>query len=162
MKAKRTVLYASLALNVALLVLLAWPSAPQAQPLFAQVASRVGNYSAVSAQAGGSRDALWVADRVSGTVAVYRYEYGGDDQPPLMLMDRRDLNVDLEEAQVGNLMLISTAISSSRTVVCAIDTDSERMVVYEYDPGEEYVEVLQKNDLRVDMGKVQPAAPQQM
>ena len=71
-------------------------------------------------------------------------------------MDVQDLRQDLDEAQVGDLFLISVGISSSNSVVCVIDTDSEKMAVYEFDGGSDIIQGIQRTYLRVDLGKVRP------
>ncbi len=152
MKAKSLVLYLSIALNVALLVLAVRP-ATEYKIAYGQVAQNAGAYSAVSSQAGGSQHALWIADRVSGNLAVFQYELGVDESP-FQVMDRRDLREDLQERTIGNIMMISANTSSSNSVVCVIDTDSERMAVYRYDRPNRRIEAVQRSDLRIDLGMV--------
>lgn len=148
MKAKGIILYASIGLNILLLALMVWPGG-EGQ---AQVAAKVGNFTAVSAKGGGSQDALWVADRVSGRLTVYQYELGARDEP-VRIVGTRNLRDDLEQRQIGNLMLISSDISSTRAAVYAIDTDSERMAIYEYNRSDLAIDGIQKRDLREDFGK---------
>lgn len=155
MKRKSLALYASVMFNAVLLVLVIWP-ADSDRFVLGQVASNVGPYAAVSSQMSSSRDTLWLADRVSGMLIVFDYDQG-DDERPLQASGTRDLREDLIQRQVGNLMLISTNTSSSRSIVCVIDTDSEKMAVYTYDRGDRRIEPVQRVDLRVALGKVAPA-----
>ncbi len=153
MKGKQVALYISVALNAALLVLLSVPG-DEHRLVLGQVASNVGAYAVVSSEvSGGNQDALWLADRVSGTLLVYQQRIGTRSERPFQIMARRNLRSDLRERQVGNLMLVTAKISSSNSVVCAIDTDSERMVVYEFDRNARRINLVQQNNLLVDLGK---------
>lgn len=155
MKGKSIVFYASIALNV---ILLAFLAIPQAQDRFAfgQVSSNVGALAAATSMATSSRDVFWLADRVSGTLIAYDYDQG-DDEQPLQWAQRRSLREDLEQRGIGPLMLLPMRTSSSHSAVMVIDTDSERMVVYTYNLQDRAIIPIQKNDLRVDLGKAQPA-----
>ncbi|MCD6405298.1 MAG: hypothetical protein J7M19_05695 [Planctomycetes bacterium] len=153
MKGKQVALYISVALNAALLVLLSVPG-DENRLVLGQVSSNVGAYAAVSSEvSGGNQDALWLADRVSGMLVVYQQRIGTRDKKPFQMMDRRSLRDDLDERQVGNLMMLTAKISSSNSVVCVIDTDSERMAVYEFDRSDRRIKPVQYNNLRVDLGK---------
>jgi len=158
MKTKSFALYVSAALNVALIVLVLWPAAGPDRFAIGQVAASAGAYSAAAVQTGSSRDSLWVADKASGILAVFDYSLSSKDPQPLQVGDRRNLNEDMELRQLGNLMVVPMKRSSTRSLVCVIDTDSERMVVYSYDLNDRVVEVIQRNDMRVTLGKV-PATP---
>ena len=145
MRGKSIILYVSLALNVILLVLAAWP-------VSGQVPTSVGNYTAISAKGGGNQDALWLANRSTGKMVIYQYELGRQDNP-VQVVGIRDLRADLEERQIGNLMLQTAGITGSTSVVFVIDTDSDRMVVYEYNRPNLTLTALQKIDLRADFAK---------
>ena len=145
MRKNSIVLYASLALNVALLVLVAWP---HNEVVFGQVASTVGAYAAVSARSGaGVQDALWLANRTTGQLAIYMHVRDTASRKPIQLVETRDLRDDLDERQIGNLMLTATNVSDSRAIVFVIDTDSRRMVAYEYSHPNRTVTLLQQVDL---------------
>ena len=155
MKRKSIALYASVIFNAVLLVLVIWP-ADSDRFVLGQVASNVGPYAAVSSRMSSSRDTLWLADRVSSTLVVFDYDQS-DDQRPLQVAGTRNLREDLVQRQVGNLMLISSNTSSSRSIVCVVDTDSEKMAVYTYDRGDRRIEPVQRVDLRIALGKIAPA-----
>jgi hypothetical protein len=158
MKSKSFVLYASVALNAALLVLLAWPRGNDLNLALAQsVSTNVGNLSAAVARGGGEQDAVWIADRVSGRMVIYQYELG-ETVDPIRLVGGVDLREGLDERQIGQLMLLPSAFSSSRATVYVIDTDSERAAIYYYDRSKGVVEGVQRIDLRQDLGKSLPAA----
>ena len=158
MKSKSIVLYASVAVNAALLVLLAWPRDNGLNLAFAEgAATNVGNLSAAVSRGGGEQDAVWIADRVSGRMVVYQYKLG-EKVDPIQLAGGRDLRVDLDERQIGQLMIVPANISSTRAVVLVIDTDSERIAAYEYSRSNDLLEGIQKIDLRQDLGKGTPAA----
>ncbi|MHC4713143.1 MAG: hypothetical protein ACYTAN_07715 [Planctomycetota bacterium] len=156
MKARSWTLYVSLALNVALLILVLRPASDD-RMVFGQVAASGGNFAAAASQAGSSRDALWLADRVSGTLVVYDYTLGRDEAP-LQWVERRNLRDDLELRQLSEIMVVPMNYSSSRSIVCVIDTASERMAVYSYDISNKRINAVQRNDLRIDFGKTQAAA----
>lgn len=157
MKTRSTALYVSVALNAVLVAAVVFLPRTRYDVAFGQVAESSGAYSAVSTKSGGgSRDVLWMADRASGRLAAYQYVLSSRAESPLQRMDVRDLRQDLLEAQVGNLLLISVGISSSNSLVCVIDTDSEKMAVYEFDPSSDTIQGIQQTDLRVDFGKVRP------
>ena len=149
MKPRSIVLYLSLALNVVLLVLFIIPRDDGL--VFAATASSVGAYSGVSSLGGGNQDALWLANRQTGTLAVLQYRLG-TSQNPVEVVGTRDLRSDLEVRNLGNLMLLETAVSSSSSVVFVIDTDYNRMAVYEYNRGEHIVNGIQKLDLTEVLG----------
>lgn len=154
MKGKSIVFYVSIALNV---ILLAFLAIPQAQDRFAfgQVSSSAGALAAATSQASSSRDVLWLADRVSGTLVAYDYSTTNDERP-LQWAERRSLREDLQQRSLGPLMLVPMRTSSSRSAVMVIDSDSERMAVYRYDLQDRAIIPVQRNDLRVDLGIVQP------
>jgi len=156
MKAKTVILYASLALNVALLVLVAIPRS-QDNLALAQATANVGTYSAVASKGGGSQQALFIANKVSGTMVIYQWQLGAQ-QNPIQLVGVRDLKVDLNERQLGNLMLIAADISDTRSAVFAIDTDSDRCGVYEYSRSDKRVNGVQLLDLRADLSSATGAA----
>ncbi len=151
MKVKSTVLYLSVALNVALLVFLVLPRSAD-NLAFANVASIVGNYAAVTARSSSSAEALWLANRATGKLVIYQHQSGFQDNP-VEIADTIDLTVDLDERQVGNLMLVATDISSSTSAVFVIDTDSEKMAVYQYDKPNRTVKGIQRMDLRTTFGR---------
>ncbi len=157
MKARSWTLYVSLALNVALLILILRPASDD-RLVFGQVAASGGNFAAASSQAAGSRDALWLADKVSGTLVVFDYTLG-NSEAPLQWVERRNLKDDLELRQLSEIMIVPMNYSSSRSIVCVIDAASERMAVYSYDANNKRIETVQRNDLRIDLGKTQ-AAPE--
>ena len=157
MKVKSTAFYASVVLNVLLLAFLA---APQARDRFAfgQVSSSVGAFAAASSQSSSSRDAFWLADRVSGTLVAYDYDTTRDEMP-LAWAQRRSLREDLQQRNLGPLMIVPMRTTSNRSAVMVIDTDSERMAVYTYDPQDRAIVPIQRNDLREDLGKIQVQEP---
>jgi len=146
MKAKSTLLYVSLVLNAALLLVLAWPR-PVENLAFGQVAAQIGAYAAVSAKGGGNQDALWIANRTSGRMLVLQYQLGVQDSP-VEVVGVRDLRDDLNERQIGNLMLVTTDISASTAVVYVIDTDADKMAIYQYNRSNRAVDGIQRMDLR--------------
>jgi hypothetical protein len=143
MRKSSVALCASVVLNIVLLVLLTWPGSF----VMGEVAAVVGNYAAVSANGGGSQDALWLANRAAGRLLIFQYKLGGKEDA-VELVDSRDLRADLELRQLGNLMLVTAAISESRSNVYVIDTDADRMVVYNYDRSKGLVTLVQQTDLR--------------
>jgi hypothetical protein len=145
MKRRTVALYASVALNVALLVLAGWPR-NDANVVLGQTASVVGSYAAISAKGGGNQDALWLANRTTGKMVVFQYQLGSQNDP-VQIVGIRNLLADLEERQIGNLMLISTDVSTSNAIAFAIDTDSNKMAVYEYNRPNRTVDGIQKIDL---------------
>jgi hypothetical protein len=149
MKARPVALYASIAFNAALLVLVAWPR-HDSNVAFGQYGLAGGSFAAVSAKGGGSQDATWIADRVSGALLVYQYSLGAQADP-IALVGSRDLRVDLEEKQIGNIMLIPASISDSRGLVYCLDMDSQHMVAYEFNRSTTTVTGVQKIDLRADI-----------
>jgi len=151
MKARPVALYASIAFNAALLVLVAWPR-HDSNLAFGQYGLAGGSFAAVSAKGGGSQDATWIADRVSGALLVYQYSLGAQENP-VSLVGSRDLRVDLEEKQIGNIMLIPASISDSRGLVYCLDMDSQHMVAYEFVRSTATVTGVQKIDLRADINE---------
>jgi hypothetical protein len=143
MRKSSVALCASIVLNIVLLVLLTWPG----NFAMGEVAGVLGNYAAVSAKGGGSQDALWLANRAAGRLLVFQYKLGGREDA-VELVDNRDLRADLELRQLGSLMLVSAAVSDSRSNVYVIDTDADRMVVYSYDRSKRLVTLIQQTDLR--------------
>jgi hypothetical protein len=150
MKAKPVALFASIALNAALLVLVAWPRTSSNTALAQQYGQVSGSFAAVSSKGGGNQDATWIAERVSGALVVYQYQLGATSNP-ILLVGTRDLKADLNERQIGNLMLIPANISDSRGVVYVLDTDSQRMAAYEYNRSDKTVSGIQRIDLRTDI-----------
>jgi hypothetical protein len=146
MKAKSIALYASIAANVVLLVLAVWPKTDYNIAL-GQAASTAGNYTAVASKGDSDQDVVWLANKVTGQLVVFQYQLENQDEP-IQVVGQRDLRTDLEERQVGNLLLVGSSISSMRSVVCVADTDSDKMVVYSYTRSNRLVEGVQRIDLR--------------
>ena len=58
------------------------------------------------------------------------------------------------ESKVGDWTMLTATYSTDRQVLCLIDGDTQRMVVYRYDrPGRE-PEIIARRDLAVDFRKV--------
>ena len=102
MKSKSFVLYASLALNVALLVIAFRPGDAD-RLVLGQAVAKAGNYAAASSQSGSSRDAMWLADRVSGSLVVFDYALSSAADKPLQVAERRNLRQDLNVRQLGEI-----------------------------------------------------------
>ncbi len=164
MKTRSLALYGSIALNALLVALLLIPG-QDSRYAFGEVSASQGALAAASSQISSSRDAFWLADRVSGTLVVYDYPPTVGDVP-LERVERRNLREDLQQRALGPLMIVPMRTSSTRSVVMVIDTDSERMAVYSYDVSNRVINAVQRNDLRVDFGTAPelpidaPAPPQ--
>ena len=157
MKLPKAVLYMSLALNIALLIIAVQPKTEYNVAL-GQTTAQGGKYAAASYKVGGSRDALWVAERDSARLLLFQYETSSSSELVMPLQASRDLRADLEQQRVGNLIMLTPSISSSRSLLCVIDTDSGRMVLYEYNTSNNIIELLQQTDLSAALGQV-PARP---
>jgi len=156
MKARSIALYASLAANVALLVLAVWPKT-EYNIAFGQAASTAGNYCAVASGGYGDQDAVWIANRVTGQLVAFQYQLGTQNRP-IQVVGQRDLRSDFEERQIGNLLLVGSTIANMSSAVFVVDTDSDKMVVYSYNRGAAAVEAIQQIDLSKYFGS-QAAAP---
>ncbi len=154
MKAKSWALYASVAFNVVLAILLCRPGGEE-RFVFGQVTASGGNYAVAASPAGGSRDALWLVDKASGTLVVFDYTIGSGEDVPLQSVEKRNLRDDLQIRQLSEILMVPVNYSSSRSVICVIDTASERMAVYRYDQNYRRIETVQRNDLRIDLGKTE-------
>lgn len=156
MKAKGMTLYASIALNAALLVLVAWPRTND-NTAFGQFGQITGSFAAVSTKGGGNQDVMFLAERASGALLAYQYQLGANVDP-IILVGARNLKIDLDQRQLGNIMLVPCNVSDSRGVVFVIDTDSQRSAVYEYIRSDRAVNGIQRIDLRADIQRA-VAAP---
>ena len=152
MKTKQVVLYASMALNVALLVLVAWPR--QSNVVLGQVGVTAGTFAAASTKEGATTEATWIADSASGTLLVYDYDLTTRKVAVAM---SRNLRKDMEAAQLGNLMLVPSQISDTRGLMYVVDTSSQHMVVYEYSRANGFAGG-QQVDLGADLHPAAPAA----
>ncbi len=144
----KAVLYASLALNVVLLVVLAVPRGADLNLAKAEAVSvNVGSLAATVSRGGGEQDAVWIADQVTGMMSVYQYDLSSQTDP-VKLIATIDLRTGLQSRQLGPLMLLPSAISSNRAIVFAIDTNSQRSAIYYYDRSAGTVTGEQRIDLR--------------
>lgn len=64
------------------------------------------------------------------------------------------------ESKVGDWTMVTATCGAGRQVLCLIDGDTQRMVVYKYDRPRRELEIISRRDLSVDFRKVsRTAAP---